>query len=148
MIYITHITLQTAHSHNCRRDEIGDDAIKLCRELITSAILNPNKPVAIPGFDDYFFSGGHVSGGGLFGTVWHSGNPLVTIIMAVRSRSAAKLWHELHRHATLPPKTDINTPPQVPWIAASLTASAILDCDAMQWLGYFEQCIAWAWVDY
>jgi hypothetical protein len=143
-----HTTLQTAHSRHCGRDEISNDALAFCRELITAALINPNKPVPMPNFDGYFFSGGNISGKGLFGTVWKHKIPMVTIMVAVKSRSSPKLWQKIHQNATLPTKTDINIPPPVPWVVASLTVSAAMDMDAMSWLGDFERCLAWAWMDY
>jgi hypothetical protein len=145
---IEHITLQTAHTRRCGRDEISDDALVFCQELITTALINPNKPVPIPNFDGYFLSGGNEPEKGLFGTVWCGGNPLVTIIVAVSSENSTQLWQKLHQHTTLPAKTEPNNPPLVPWVAASLTVSSVLNDEAMEWLGDFERCLAWAWLEY
>ncbi len=147
--YINHITLQTGHIRRSEVSEISSDAIAFCQDLITDCLVNQGEKIPIQNFDGYFFSAGNLSGKSLFGTVWKHDIPLVTLIVATKSRSSQKLWSELHRHATQPAVTNPLDPPSVPWIAASLTSvAASADIEAMQWLGDFERCIAWAWVQY
>lgn len=148
MTYIRHITLQTAHSRNIEKSEISAESIEFCTDLITSCLLNPNEKVSIKNFDGYYFSAGNTGGKSLFGTVWYGELPLVTFVVAKKSRNAAKVWQELHRNVTLEAKTDVKDVPSVPFIAVSVQVTANLVPDAMSWLGDFERCIAWAWMDY
>lgn len=150
-MHLNHITLQTGHTRKSDRSELSTQVLAYCTDLITQCLLNPDKKIAIDNLDGYFFSAGNIGANSLFGTVWHGQKqpvPLVTLIIAKKSRNATKLWQELHRHCVAPAVTDINNAPQVPWCAVSLTPMAGDYADALGWLGDFERCLAWAWVDY
>jgi hypothetical protein len=38
-------------------------------------------------------------------------------------------------------------PASLPWCAVILTPNAARQIDQMDWLGDFERCLAWAWLD-
>lgn len=147
-MYIKHITLQSTHSRNIEKSEVSAESLELCTDLITSCLFSSNKKIAIPFFDGYYLSAGNTGGKSLFGTIWFGELPLVTFVVAKKSRNAAKVWQELHRHVTLETKTDEKDVPSVPFIAVSLQVTAQLAPDAMSCLGDFERCIAWAWMLY
>lgn len=145
-MFIKHITLQTGHSRNSGKSEISPEALALRTDLLTQCLLNQEQPIAIPNVEGYYLKAGNIGGKALFGSVWQGERPLITFVVATKSRNAAKLWHELHRHSTVTPVTDIDTTPPVPFIAVSLQVTA--DNESMGWLGDFERCLAWAWVSY
>jgi hypothetical protein len=72
--------------------------------------------------------------------------PLVTIAVAAKSKVSARLWSELQRPipGSSPAAGD---PPRAPWVAARLYPTLALDPDAAVWLGDFERCLAWAWIE-
>jgi hypothetical protein len=75
--------------------------------------------------------------------------PVITIGIAAKSRCSAKLWQMLHNHAMpgIPVKTDINAPPSAPWCAARIEGGLAHYPGAAAWLGDFERCLAWAWIE-
>lgn len=148
-MYIKHITLQTAHIRNCEKKEVSEEALAYCDSLIEQCLLNPQakKPIAVDGYSVTMSS----TYSALVVTVWYGTQnplPIVTFSCVTKSRNSLKIWRELHRYATLPTQTQEHNPPQTPYLAVSLHATAIDYSDAINWLGDFERCVAWAWIDY
>ena len=52
---------------------------------------------------------------------------------------------ELHAHRQC--QTDPETPPGAPWVGAGATLEAVHFVDAMFWLGGFERCLGWAFIE-
>jgi hypothetical protein len=75
--------------------------------------------------------------------------PLVTIGTVVHQDESQLLWNLLHKPAQgmLPLATQGGQPPTVPWCAARLEIGITLHPLPTEWLGDFERCIAWAWMD-
>ena len=146
--YIRHITLTTGHVRDSWRQEISDEALAACADLLAQVAADPSQMVSIPGFSDYYLSG-QPGGACWVGTVW-TGSPsvcVVTIGIAAHSRCGASLWRELHRWGQTPVVTDPERCPAEPWVAVALDEGALTHLDAMEWLGDFERCLAWAWVE-
>lgn len=148
--YIRHVTLTTGHARDCYRSEVTDDAIALCAGLIaTFAAGKVSEPVAIPRVGPYSISG---RGGGkcMVASVWSNGPPselVVSIGVAEHERCGATIWRTLHQVSQLPPATDVERQPRAPWCGVLLEPAIMHHMDAMEWLGDFERCLAWAWIE-
>lgn len=146
--YIRHVTLTTGHVRESWRHEISDEALAACRRLLTEMTATEGAIAQIPGVGDYCLSG-TAAGACLVATIW-SGAPSVciaTIGVAAQSRCGARLWRELHRWGQTPVVTDPAHCPAEPWVAVALEAGLAQHGEAAQWLGDFERCLAWAWVE-
>jgi hypothetical protein len=144
MRFIRHITLTTGHTRDSFAGEISPEAIEVCTALIDQMIVGKRPP--IPGFQSFRISG--VSYGRCFvATVWSGNEPIVTIGIANHSRCGAETWRALHKSAALPCATQSDEYPQAPWCAARLEPHCMFYPDAMNWLGDFERCLAWAFLE-
>lgn len=147
--YIEHITLDTGHTRRSLRAEVADEAISACRELIER--IRAGQEAAIPGTTAMLT--GTAEGRCMIATVWHSADrsPLVTIGVAQHSRCGARLWRLLHAEAARPagmrPLATAGRPcPAEPWVAARLEIGLALHATEAEWLGDFERCLGWAWL--
>lgn len=155
--YLHHITLTTGHARRSYRREVSAQAVAVCADLVKKVATGADH-VLIPGVYGYYLSG-RSSGRCLVATVWSlqsspsltdpsSGQaPICTIGVAAHSRCGDKLWREMHRWGELPVVTDPERCPPEPWVAAALDAGALAHPDAAHWLGDFERCLGWAWID-
>jgi len=146
--YIRHVTLTTGHVRDSCRHEISDEALAACRDLLRQILAAEGALAKIPGVGDYHLSG-TAAAACLVCTVW-SGAPSVciaTIWVAAHSRCGARLWRELHRWGETPVVTDPTCCPPEPWIAVALDTGIVQHPEAAHWLGDFERCLAWAWVE-
>lgn len=149
-----HLTLNTGHVHTSPRSAASAESIAYCEGLI-------DRMIALGGVDG---GGGDIEGFG--GYRAHGFVPvpgfLVVIVEAqdgVRlvqfaapaSQSVAgRAWPEWMAHLAsearcgfVPPRS----PPPYPWTAVMLEAGLALHPDAALWLGDFERCVAWAWIE-
>lgn len=147
--FIHHITLTTAHSRKSYRNEVGDDAVAACRNLIDKiAVGEVSEPAKIPGVGDYYLSG-RATSKCMVATVM-SGAPSVviaTIGVALHSQCGARLWRELHTWGETPVVTDPNQCPPEPWVAAALDVGIAQHMEAAHWLADFERVLAWAFLE-
>lgn len=143
MTYIRHLTINTNHVRDTPSDDVPADIRAILHPLIDRALTGERVPV--PGFPGYTFSGGE-AGRCIALTVWADAVPLVTFGIAPRSRCDATLWQRLGQTAAAEGVT-MPAVPQAPWVAVLLHAGAALYPDALDWLGDFERCCAWAWVE-
>ncbi len=161
--FIRHLTLNTGHSRDSPREEVGEDIIDTCRDLIVGCLASHlYEPIPAARDPDCvlvatregrclvatvsaLFVADH---GELAGELRRI--PLVTIGVAESARCGATLWRALHAGREPGLQTDRNHPPQAPWCAARLEPSISyqLFAGAAHWLGDFERCLAWAWIDY
>lgn len=74
-------------------------------------------------------------------------SPLLTLGVCAETAESAALWQALHREATLPLATDPARPPAAPWCAVRIELGALPYLETMAWVGDFERCLAWAWID-
>lgn len=155
---LEHITLNTGHTRRSPRSEVGPGIVEALRPILERALTGT--PTPIPPGQGYTLTGG-VRGRCASFTVWSRSlliwpeddqaqrAPVVEIGVAGHSRCGAPLWRTLHALAArldLPVKTDPGRCPPEPWCAALLYPGAVLAPDAMDWLGDFERCLAWAWL--
>jgi hypothetical protein len=142
--YLYHVTLQTGDSRKRYRSEVDDDIIALCRKLI--AKMRDGERVEIPRMTGYFVSA-RLGGKCATFSVYAGTELLVAFGVAENERCGAQLWRGLHNSEGLPTKTDPERQPGAPWIGVALTDALHQHPDAWGWLGDFERCMAWAWID-
>lgn len=150
--YLHHVTLTTGHVARQRREDISDAAVEAVSEMLDGILQGAH--VAVPGQPRYRANGTH-HGRDLIVTLWagpwEARSPILTTGVALKSRSAPRLWRELHAHPEtlpMPLATAAEAPPPTPWIADRLEAGAIQHTDALAWTGDWSRCLGWAWMEY
>lgn len=146
-MYLNHITLSTGHLARTSRADVTDDTIKALKPWLQSA-LDYADPYPLPGplgaRDGFVMSAG-MQGGGL---ICHVGQvdagPLVTFGVAARSRQAGELWAWLCAQYG---SAEALVAPSVPWCAVALHPAFLQQHGAAAWVGDFERCIAWTWLE-
>lgn len=169
--YIEHLTLTTGHTRRCWRQEVADDVLAMLRPLIDRAV-STGRHVPLPDVVSPRCTITAVTSRGraLMVSIWApavdgpdtkpdkmsgqmSGRmhrftgptPLVTLGVAPTSLAGAELWRQM-----VPGGGEEQVPrpaaPAVPWCAVKIYDTAALWPEAMSWLGDFERCLAWAWV--
>lgn len=130
---MNHYTITTGHSRFSPRDEVGLDIIKLLQPMLT-----PGKH-PIPGKEGYTAEV-LTEGRSLLCTVWDNDRPCVTFGVAPDRESSDLLWPALIK------LSEGVTPvcPSPPWVAVAIV---LIGPSEVGWLGDFERCLAWAWVD-
>lgn len=145
--YINHITLSTGHTARTSRADVTDDTITALRPWLKAAMdyVDPYQLPGPLGARDGFVMAASVTHGGL---ICHVGQiddgPLVTFGIAERSRQSGELWAWLcaqygSREALAAPAT--------PWCAVALRPAYMLQHGVSAWIGDFERCIAWTWLE-
>ena len=145
--YIRHLNLDTGDTRDCRRGEVADDVIAMLRPLLDRAVAGwPDACVPVPG--DVRPPGCTLTArkgrGALLVTVCGPRRnglpvPLVTFGVASCSLANAWLWRKwLQRDDPRPP---------LPWCAVQLLPGLAVFPEATHWLGDFERCCAWAWIE-
>ena len=140
--YLWHLTLDTGLGRRSERSEVGDAVVTTLSQQIAEML--DGLPVEVrPGYG----LSGAAARGALLATVSGAHGPLVTVAVAPSGRSSPLLWEQLRRSApageTLPEDA-----PQPPWCAVRIYPAALArDEDAVRWLGDFERCLAWAWIE-
>lgn len=150
--YINHVTLNSGSVAQQRRSDIEDEVISSLSDVL-DAMLQGSK-VPIPGCPGYFVYGVN-QGPNLIATIC-AGDPqdrktwvpLVTTGVAVKSRSARKLWDLLHKDPNTPVVTDPGQWPPVPFVADRIESLDTDHLEAFAWTGDFCRSLAWAWADY
>lgn len=134
---LEHITLNTGHRRSSPRAEVSAAAIDELRNLLDWA-LRSKAPTPIPTRPGYAISATG-EGACLIATVFAGERPLVMVGVAGDVGQGAALWRMLGANGSSPAES---------WCAARLLPSITVgDMGEMQWLGDFERCLAWAWVD-
>lgn len=148
--HIIHVTLTTGHSRRSPRSEVADDALDACRELLAAA---PRGGAVIPGTDGgyvlrmerpptrCFVATVHRATNAVLGAY---GPPLVTIGVASRNKCGLPLWISLHDR---PLVTSRDACPPAPWCAVRLEPALAGPDPSVAWLGDFERCLAWAFIE-
>jgi hypothetical protein len=124
----------------------GDTRVSF-REEVAPPVLDLLRPLTVTGTHDLPHSPGvrvrvTVDGTAALVTPARDSVPLVTMGVAADESAADYLWPlmgEGHPEAA--------RPSAVPWIAVRLEAGATLYPADLRWLGDFERCWAWAWLD-
>lgn len=157
MTRLQHITINTGHSRWSDREEVGDVPLAVVSGLLDQALAVAGPIPLAPAALSHYTLKATVDGGALLATVSgpigphlpgapHRGStaPLATIAVARRNRQTRALWTMIwasHDPAVPPP------PGSAPWIAVLLHPTLNLYPDAQRWLGDFERCLAWAWIE-
>ena len=155
-MYINHITMTTGHLVRTSRGDVPPEVTALLAPWLQGLVSTGKAaPLPVPGLAEYSAQA-FVQDGGLVVTVSaqvgphapgepHKGPtmPLATLAVAQRSRHGAALWELLASAFGAKPGLQ---EPRTPWIAVALHPSAAAYTGALDWLGDFERCIAWAWI--
>lgn len=141
MSYLMHVTIDTGHGRRSYRDEVNDAVVTLLRQQIAEMLAG--MPVEThPGYT----LTGTSAGAALLATVTGRVGALATVAVAANGKVSMRLWEELRNP---PPGMTpaVGDPPQAPWCAVRLYPALKLDPEAAAWLGDFERCLAWAWIE-
>lgn len=142
MTYLNHITLSPGHTRRSPRAEVSDETIKALQPWLKAG-LKTGEDTPLPGDLGAIYSASlTLLDGSLNCTVKRGELPLVQFAVAARSRHA-RLWPLLAGLAGNPDLPE----PGTPWLAVRLLPGLQSDLAATGWLGDFERCAAWAWID-
>ena len=145
MTYLNHLTLNTGHIRRSSRGDVAPEAISHTRDLLADAIF-AGAPIAmpVPGYCLQVEPFG--SRRSMLATVSRGTDPLLSI--GVAARATVAMWGQMLalQHQVWPDLPALDQP-SAPWCAALLLPALAHDHGAASWLGDFEQCAAWAWLD-
>ncbi len=148
MHYITHITLTTGHVVRQQRGDVPDAALAALVPWLAGALARGQR-TPLPWLHGGYSALALQQDGALVVTVYGPdpdiGKPeaLATFGVAPRSRSAAPVWNLLME--TQPDVITSLSMPGAPWCAVVPYPVLVAHPDAIEWLGDFERCVAWAW---
>jgi hypothetical protein len=147
MTYIHHITLSTGHTRRSPRAEVEDGAVNALKPWLTAA-LEYVDPYPLPGplgARDGFVMSASIKDGALICHVGHRDDgPLVTFGVAARSRQSGELWAWLCAQFG---SAKALTAPSAPWCAVALHPAYREQRGVSAWMGDFERCVAWTWLE-
>ena len=141
-----HYTLNTGHSRRSPRSEVAYATIAALDPLLSQG----RHPLPIPGAYEAEVT---PDGNGVMVTVWSGDFPLATFGVAPDDESAVTLWPEIERlYLQLTDQAIMRSadfepprrPSRTPWISAIVIGA---DPEAAYWIGDFERCFAWAWLE-
>lgn len=167
-VSLRHITISTGDARDSFRNEVGRGTISALAGWIDNTIRRGRKICVTP--DPGTTSGGVSYGAEIPGCPGftavitpHGENVMVSVIygsasvatfaVAMREEGSTSLWNQLHGWAehegVMPVMTCAENPPAVPWCAAKLDAGIfqLAAFDALPWIGDFERCFAWTWIE-
>jgi hypothetical protein len=136
---IPHITLNSGHTRSSPRSEVTDEVLGMMRLLAcrSGAFDVPGQP----GWRTHLTL---ESGAAVF-DVRRADAPIIMCAVAWRAEGAAEVWTVLARMAV---QFGVRKPPAmpaaVPWLGVLLLPTAVAAREAMDWLGDYERCLAWA----
>jgi hypothetical protein len=150
MTYLNHITVSTGHTRRSPRAEVAGETIAVLQAWIKSAVAYID-PYPLPGplgaRVDGFAAEVSVVDGALICVVC-DGTPLrqdlVTIAVAPRSRHAVAAWSAI---TAIPGAQTGLQAPAAPFCAAALHDAYRRQFGGSAWIGDFERCLAWAWIE-
>lgn len=146
-MYLHHITLSTGHTRRSPRAEVADETIRALRPWLKAALAHADDyPLPGPlGARDGFVAHAHIRDGALICGVGHrSTGPLATFGVAARSRQAGELWAWMCAQYG---SAEALKAPGTPWCAVALHPAYMQQAGASAWLGDFERCVAWTWLE-
>ena len=146
-MYINHITLSTGHTRRSPRAEVSNETVAALQPWLATVIAHADDyPLPGPlGTRDGFLMSASLMHGGLMCHVKHKDTgPLVTFGVAARSRQSGELWAWLCAQYG---SAKAIAAPGTPWCAVALHPGLVTQMDVTHWLGDFERCIAWTWLE-
>lgn len=147
--YLWHVTLNTGHGRRSPRSEVTPAAIEAVGRNLDEA-LAAGTFIPLVGPSGYLLKADAV-GASLMASVAAERDgkpmPLVTFGVALKARNAPRLWRLLHDVEEYDFATDPEVVAKPPWCAVRLYDTIGLDMAAMAWLGDFERCVSWAWIE-
>jgi hypothetical protein len=136
-----HLTLDTQDTRVSFADEVRPDVIATLQPLTVAGVHDLPDP---PGGTIQVT----VDGQAAMVTVNRDGAPLVTFGVAADQAGAAKLWPLISQPAgVVGHRYDAAEPSAVPWLAVRMEVGLALHLSDAGWLGDFERCWAWAWLE-
>jgi len=156
--YVQHTTLITGHSSQIRQGDVSGEAVARIVPWL-SALIESGQSLPLPVADLSEYSGhASVLDGALIvtisgpppkeatGMLASKAAPMVTVGVARKSRHA-HLWTLMTQSPPMPAvHRSVVKCPQAPWCAVAIWPTIDFYPEATSWLGDFERCIAWAWV--
>lgn len=137
---MNHLTLHTGHARVSPRSEVADHVLTIVAPML--AVGSHVVPGVIGG---YTLVVPRCERGWL-GTVYQADIPIAMIGVAANEHEADEIWAALTQVYAKgrPWYGQPAIRPQAPWCAVALFIVA----PAFDWLGDFERCLAWAWIDH
>jgi hypothetical protein len=129
-----HLTLDTGQTRVSFRDEIDPRVLEQLRPLTVTGTYPMPQPAGCTVKVT-------VDGTAALVTVMRGGDPLVTFGVAADEPGAERLWPLIARPG-------VPQPSAVPWLTAGLEVGVAVHPGALGWLGDFERCWAWCWLDH
>ena len=128
--YIWHLTLDTGHGRPSPRSEVADGSVAQIAGWLDSDAFEP-----LPGYRCALtYRSEHCFEAELYSP---AGGLMASMAFASHARCGAALWRRVvsKRHK-----------PAEPWLAVLLGPGIVGD-PAVDWLGDFERCLAWAFLE-
>ena len=137
--YLYHLTITTGHARKSLRTEISDDALAVCSDLIAALRTAPGTRIEMPGPPGYEISA-RIEGRCMSAQIYAVGepNPVVRLGIAASERCGSAIWRWLDSAVDQP---------RAPWLAVTVEPAMMAHMDCSLWLGDFERCLGWAFLD-
>jgi len=142
--YITHLTMNTAHSRKSYSDEVSKEIYVYMRGIINKAMSGEDVEL----LDNTTFKL-TVEGKSYIGTIYakteKGSKPILTTGGTSDENDKKYVWNELIKleRATFGESKIAVMPPAVPFVADLLLPFAIINLEALSWTGDFTKCLAW-----
>lgn len=144
-MHIHHLTLNTGHITHVRPGDVSGETVARVAPWLRALVESGKKhPLPASSLAAYTAQATVDKGALLCSVFGRTGDPLVTIGVAARSRHTAPLWASMTASG-MPARPGLK-PPAHPWCAVLVWPGIADDFDAAMWIGDFERCVAWAWV--
>lgn len=136
MTELCHYTISSGHARQSPRTEVADDVLELLRPLLASGDHE------IPGLPDYRLrvtASDDVFAATVFRLTRRGPAPLVTMMVCGTENGLAIAL----RSTGCKPAVPLS----LPCALVDVHETIALDTSATEWLGDFERCLAWAWLE-
>jgi hypothetical protein len=139
--YIYHITLDTGDIASTPRSAVSDNALVTLGAHLKRAIAAKRDIIPTTACTLMASHAGPL----LLCTILDiGGRPVLTFGVAPRARGADTLWTMLTQNRQF--DAEPGDPPPAPWVAVRMDAGAS-SANLADWMGDYERCIAWAWIE-
>ncbi|MGV7078513.1 hypothetical protein ACWA5Z_06865 [Testudinibacter sp. P80/BLE/0925] len=138
--YIDHITVNTGHRRKSPRSEVAKEILPMLKTWIKDMLGGIARGIN----DQYLCKIGRHNAKMCEFLICRTDEmmaeqEIAKAVLCTHSREKAKAWRMAGGHGT---------PPEVPFLAVKLNNKAHVTAEETNWLGDFERCIAWAYIDY